>query len=122
MGHNEDAGTQSAAPINLTPAAVQAAKNAISREGAAGDCLRVSIVGGGCAGYQYNLDFDRAPRADDTVLSLDGLSVFVDPISAGYLRGTTIDFVSGEGGGGFSFNNPNPRRRHCGCSSSGEGR
>jgi len=117
---NEQPYSETNPAVTLTPSAVQAVKDALRKEGAPGDRLRVSIVGGGCSGYQYNLDFDRTPRVDDEVLEVAGLSVLVDPISAGYLRGTVIDFVSGAGGGGFRFDNPNPRRRLCGCGSSGD--
>ena len=104
-------------PIFLTAAAVEAAKQAVKSDGETGDGLRVSVVGGGCSGYQYNLDFEKEERLGDVVMSCDGLSIFVDPVSAGYLRGTVIDFVSGLNGAGFKFKNPNARRT-CGCGSS----
>ncbi len=104
-------------PIHLTASAVEAVKNAIKQEGEEGDGLRVSVVGGGCSGYQYNLDFEKEPRDDDTVLDFDGVRIFIDSVSAGYLMGTTIDFVSGLQGTGFKFNNPNAKRT-CGCGSS----
>lgn len=102
------------APIFLTPEAMKAIKRAIEEEGEAGDGLRVSVVGGGCSGYQYNLDFEKEARPGDIVVPCDGVSVFVDPISAGYLKGTVVDFISGLQGTGFKFNNPNARRT-CGC-------
>ena len=117
MGHDVKV-AESTVPITLTEAAVRAAKEAIVKDGSAGDFLRVSISGGGCSGYQYNLDFEKGPRADDTVITLEGLSVLVDPVSGGYLRGTVIDYLNGEDGSGFKFDNPNPRRRLCGCGSS----
>lgn len=104
-------------PIYLTPSAIEAVKNAIKEEGDEGDCLRVSVVGGGCSGYQYQLDFEKESRMDDHVLNFSGVSIIIDPISAGYLKGTTIDFVSGLNGTGFKFNNPNAKRT-CGCGSS----
>lgn len=104
-------------PILLTPSAIEAVRNAIKEEGEAGDSLRVSVVGGGCSGYQYNLDFEKEPRMDDHVLDFDGVSVLIDPISAGYLKGTVVDYVSGLNGTGFKFNNPNAKRT-CGCGSS----
>ena len=104
-------------PILLTSAAVSAVKNAIKEEGEDGDGLRVSVVGGGCSGYQYNLDFEKAARMGDLELDFDGVTIFVDPISAGYLKGTVIDFVSGLNGQGFKFENPNAKRT-CGCGSS----
>jgi len=104
-------------PIHLTPSAVAAVKNAIKQEGQEGDSLRVSVVGGGCSGYQYNLDFEKESRMTDLVLEFDGVKILVDPVSAGYLKGTVIDYVSGLQGTGFKFNNPNAKRT-CGCGSS----
>ena len=104
-------------PILLTPSAVDAIRNAITQEGQAGDGLRVSVVGGGCSGYQYNLDFEKEARIDDVTITYDGVTVYLDSVSAGYLKGTVIDYVKGLQGAGFKFNNPNARRT-CGCGSS----
>ena len=107
-------------PIFLTPGAVEAVRNAIQKEGKSGDGLRVGVAGGGCSGYQYSLDFEQSPRPDDTVLEFDGIKIFVDSISSGYLTGTVIDYASGIQGAGFKFNNPNARRT-CGCGHSSGG-
>lgn len=104
-------------PIRITPPAVEAIRNAIAQEGESGDGLRVSVVGGGCSGYQYSLDFEKEGRMDDTVLEFGEVKIFLDSISVGYLKGTTIDYVSGLNGTGFKFNNPNAKRT-CGCGSS----
>jgi len=104
-------------PITVTPSAVEAIRNAIKEEGEAGDCLRVSVVGGGCSGYQYNLDFEKETRMGDLSLEFGDVKVIIDPVSAGYLKGTVIDFVSGLQGTGFKFENPNAKRT-CGCGSS----
>jgi len=104
-------------PITLTSSAVEAVRKAISEEGEPGDGLRISVVGGGCSGYQYGLDFEKSPRMDDLTLTFDDLNIYVDPVSAGYLKGTTVDFISGLNGTGFKFNNPNAKRT-CGCGSS----
>ncbi|RMG43093.1 MAG: iron-sulfur cluster insertion protein ErpA [Candidatus Dadabacteria bacterium] len=104
-------------PIMLTEKAVEAVKKAIAEEGQEGDGLRVSVVGGGCSGYQYNLDFERESRMGDITMEYGGVKIFIDPVSAGYLKGTVIDYVSGLNGSGFKFNNPNARRT-CGCGSS----
>lgn len=104
-------------PILLTDSAIEAVRNAIKAEGQPGDSLRVSVVGGGCSGYQYNLDFEKETRMGDLTLTYGDVTVVIDPISAGYLKGTTIDFVSGLNGTGFKFNNPNAKRT-CGCGSS----
>lgn len=104
-------------PIFVTESAVTAILNAIKEEGEVGDGIRISVVGGGCSGYQYGLDFEKEPRMDDLTITCGELSVFVDPVSAGFLKGTTIDYVSGLNGTGFKFNNPNAKRT-CGCGSS----
>ncbi len=104
-------------PIHLTPSAVEAIRNAITQEGQPGDGLRVSVVGGGCSGYQYNLDFEKEARMGDLELTFGEVKVLLDPISAGYLKGTTIDYVTGLNGTGFKFDNPNAKRT-CGCGSS----
>jgi len=104
-------------PVFITPAAVDAVKNAIKQEGEEGDSLRISVVGGGCSGFQYGLDFEKEARMDDLTLEFGGLSVFVDPVSASHLKGTTIDYISGLNGTGFKFNNPNAKKT-CGCGSS----
>lgn len=104
-------------PIHLTASAIEAVKNAIAAEGEPGDCLRVSVVGGGCSGYQYNLDFEKAERMGDLVLQFDTVQILVHPVSAGYLKGTVVDYISGLQGTGFKFNNPNAKRT-CGCGSS----
>lgn len=104
-------------PILLTDSAVKAVTEAIQSEGQPGDGLRVSVVGGGCSGYQYALDFDKEARMGDVTFECGGVKVFIDPVSAGYLKGTVIDYISGLNGKGFKFNNPNARRT-CGCGSS----
>lgn len=104
-------------PIFLTPSAVEAVRAAIKEEGEEGDYLRVSVVGGGCSGYQYSLGFDKESRPDDYTLEFDGVKVLLDSISSGYLTGTTIDYVSGLNGTGFKFNNPKAKKS-CGCGSS----
>ena len=53
----------------------------------------------------------------DIELTFDGVRVLVDSISAGYLKGTIVDYLSGLNGTGFKFNNPNAKRT-CGCGSS----
>lgn len=104
-------------PVFFTPAAINAVRKALTEEGENGDFLRVSVVGGGCSGYQYGLDFDKEERMGDVSLEFDGVKVVIDPISVGYLKGTVVDYVSGLKGEGFQFKNPNAKRT-CGCGSS----
>jgi len=104
-------------PVHFTPSAVDAVRKALQEEGEAGDFLRVSVVGGGCSGYKYGLDFDKEERMGDLVLEFDGVKIVLDPISVGYLKGTVVDYVSGLNESGFQFKNPKAKRT-CGCGSS----
>lgn len=76
--------------------------------------LRVAVQGGGCSGFEYALGFDRGPQDGDLELSLHGVTVVVDPFSAPYLQGSTIDFLSGLQESGFKIDNPNVVAA-CGC-------
>ncbi|HEX2163986.1 MAG TPA: iron-sulfur cluster assembly accessory protein [Thermoanaerobaculia bacterium] len=107
-----------AGPVRLTPKAVQMVKITREQEGIeASYGLRVAVRGGGCSGFEYALDFENEPRENDHVLEYDGLSIFVDALSARYLDGTEIDYVLGMQGAGFKFNNPKAVGS-CGCGSS----
>lgn len=104
-------------PVSLTAKAIEMVKEAMLAEKLDGHGLRVYVQGGGCSGFQYGLDFDNAPRAGDFEMRMDGLTVYVDPVSAMHLEGTVIDYVMGISGAGFKFNNPNAKTT-CGCGSS----
>lgn len=79
--------------------------------------LRVSVQPGGCSGFKYGLLIEDAASEDDVVVDAGGFKVFIDPFSAQYLSGTTIDFVTSMQGSGFTFTNPNSTGG-CGCGSS----
>jgi iron-sulfur cluster assembly protein len=104
-------------PIKLTEAAVNAVRNVMKDEGEEGDALRVSVIGGGCAGFQYDLNFDKDAREGDLRIEYGDVTVVLDPISADYLNGTVIDYITGLSGTGFKFINPKAKRT-CGCGSS----
>jgi iron-sulfur cluster assembly protein len=105
-------------PIELTSKAVTMVKLTRQEEGLdETHGLRVAVVGGGCSGFQYALDFTNEARANDHVFEVEGLTVYVDAISARYLEGTKIDYVMGTAGAGFKFHNPKAVGA-CGCGSS----
>lgn len=79
--------------------------------------LRVSVVGGGCSGLSYKLDFDNEQKPMDQVFEDNGLKVVTDLKSFLYLCNTTLDFSDGLNGKGFYFSNPNASRS-CGCGES----
>lgn len=78
--------------------------------------LRLRVVGGGCAGFSYDLYFDEKTEMDKEY-TIHQVRVIVDQMSLMYLMGTTIDYVEGLQGAGFKFNNPNVTST-CGCGSS----
>jgi iron-sulfur cluster assembly protein len=79
--------------------------------------LRVSVVGGGCSGLSYKLDFDNETKPMDQVFEDNGVKVVTDLKSFLYLVNTTLDFSDGLNGKGFYFSNPNASRT-CGCGES----
>ncbi len=81
------------------------------------EVLRVAIQGGGCSGFEYALGFDRGASTGDHELEFHGVRVVVDPFSAPYLQGSTIDFLEGLQESGFKIDNPNVVSA-CGCGSS----
>ena len=104
--------------IHLTARAIEMVKSIREKEGlGAGALLRVAVVGGGCSGFSYQLDFAEAPQENDRVFDFAGVRVAVDDTSAQYLAGTHIDYVSSLTGGGFKFSNPKATNT-CGCGSS----
>src|ERR671917_1540772 len=95
--------------MTIPPVAGTEVKKFMSAEGVdpAVGGLRVSVQPGGCSGFKYGLLIEDQPAEDDLVVDNDGFKIFVDPFSAQYLNGVTIDYVSSMQGSGFTFKNPN---------------
>jgi len=79
--------------------------------------VRVGVVGGGCSGLSYKLDFDNEVKPMDQVFEDNGVKIVTDLKSFLYLVNTTLDFSDGLNGKGFYFSNPNASRT-CGCGES----
>jgi iron-sulfur cluster assembly protein len=79
--------------------------------------LRVSVIGGGCSGLSYKMDFDNTTKPSDQVFEDNGIKVVTDLKSFLYLVNTTLEFSEGLNGKGFYFNNPNASRS-CACGES----
>ena len=98
-----------------------AAKKIISlkqEDGAAPEAfLRVFVKRGGCSGFSYKMEFDKALKDSDKVFESNGAKVVVDGQSLLYLAGMTLDYEGGLNGKGFIFSNPNATKT-CGCGSS----
>jgi iron-sulfur cluster assembly accessory protein len=82
-----------------------------------GAMLRISVEGGGCSGFQYKFDIERAKAEDDLVIERDRAVVLVDPASVPFLAGSEVDFVDDLMGASFRVNNPNATAS-CGCGTS----
>jgi len=109
---------QTESVITLTERAAEKIRGLMAEE-PAGDAevLRVAIQGGGCSGFEYALGFDRGAQEGDHELEFHGVKVVVDPFSAPYLRGSTVDFLETLQESGFKIDNPNATAS-CGCGSS----
>jgi iron-sulfur cluster insertion protein len=103
--------------ISITDKAAQKVLEIATEEGLHGQGLRLRVIGGGCAGFNYDLYFEDAPTSMDEEFEHKGVKMFIDPLSFQYLDGTEIDFVDALHGSGFKFNNPNVTST-CGCGQS----
>lgn len=85
-----------------------------------GTFVRVAVEGGGCAGFQYKLNFEEEDGFDktkDTMTEHDGIKIVVDKKSDLFIDGTTLDFYTDLTKRGFTFDNPNAAKG-CGCGKS----
>jgi iron-sulfur cluster assembly protein len=105
------------AMIQLTDNAVEAVKSALARSRQPAEGLRIRVETGGCAGLKYRMGLEARARDDDSVLRLNGVTLFVDAESRPHLTGMTVDFVDGLERAGFVFDNPNAASK-CGCGKS----
>ena len=99
--------------VALTPSAASKI-SALMAEEPDVSVLRVAIEGGGCSGFQYGLGFDRGAQEGDHEFQCEGVTVVVDPFSAPYLRGSTVDYLETIQESGFKIDNPNAVAS-CGC-------
>jgi iron-sulfur cluster assembly accessory protein len=111
--------TTSDIELTVTPHAAVEVRKFMEAEGVTGEIggLRVSVQPGGCSGFKYSLVIEDRNAEDDFVIDNDGFKVFIDPFSAQYISGVTIDYVTSMQGSGFTFKNPNASGG-CGCGSS----
>ena len=79
--------------------------------------FRVSVLGGGCSGFQYKFGFDSEKKSDDCVIECDGVLVLIDEVFLPFLEDAKLDFVEELIGSSFQIINPNAANS-CGCGSS----
>jgi iron-sulfur cluster assembly accessory protein len=108
---------KAAPPVTLTSNAVAKVKEIMGQQNPVPAGLRIGVVGGGCSGFSYSMQFDNGAGMMDKTFDMEGLKVFVDATSVMYLNGCVVDYVETLEGAGFKFENPNVKST-CGCGSS----
>ena len=102
--------------ISLSPSAAARVAAIAERQGKP-PILRLSVEGGGCAGFQYRFGLADEIEGDDLAVARDGVTLVVDAVSLDLVRGCTVDFVESLGGAAFQVANPNAASG-CGCGTS----
>lgn len=105
--------------LTLPPKVTKRAFERLSEIGAAdnGMVLRVAVEGGGCSGFQYEINLDDKPGDDDLVIEGQGERVVIDSVSLPFLADAVIDFEEELIGARFIIENPNATAS-CGCGTS----
>lgn len=104
--------------INLSENATSKLRELIAKNGSAETTyLRVYVAGGGCSGFRYGMALDDKLHEGDEVTQAGGIKVVVDPNSAPYLDGSSVDYMESVAGSGFVVSNPN-NWSTCGCGQS----
>jgi iron-sulfur cluster assembly protein len=93
--------------VMLTPLAAEKLQAILKEKNLTEHGLRVFISGGGCSGFQYGMAFENTMEEGDFVFESSGVRLYVDPASAMYLEGASVDYVDSLMGGGFRIENPN---------------
>lgn len=102
--------------ISLTPSAARRVAWIAERQQKPA-ILRLSVDGGGCAGFTYKFELAPETEPDDEIAEADGVKLVVDPVSLELVKGSAVDFVEDLGGAAFKVTNPNAQSG-CGCGSS----
>ncbi len=103
--------------ITITEKAASKLRELMSGQSPPAAGLRVAVVRTGCMGgrgFANRLAFEEGPGPGDETLEQNGIRVYVDPVSARYLRGTQLDYIDTPADSGFQIQNPNVRAR-CPC-------
>lgn len=109
--------TTEAPLVRISPSAARRIAALLVEEGNAALSMRVTVSGGGCAGFQYGFSLDDARNSDDRLFERDAARVVIDEVSLEFLKGAEIDFIEDLLGSYFKVQNPNATSS-CGCGSS----
>ena len=107
-------------PVKLTELSAKQVLKVMKEEGLKDHILRIGVIGGGCSGLQYLLDFTPQINndLDEMLYEQYKVQIIIDYHSAAHLMGTTIEYQDDLNSTGFKFNNPNKSQRQCGCGQS----
>ena len=100
--------------VTLTEKAANKVKQMLKKENKEGYGLRLGIVMGGCSGYMYEIGLEKEPKSEELVIEDKGVKIFINPGSAAFMKGSTVEYKDALQGAGFKINNPNVKRT-CGC-------
>ncbi len=93
--------------ISLTPAALEKIR-AMQKKEEKKDCgLRFGVVTGGCAGFSYEMNFQKRSFENDIVIEIEDIRIFINEESAPFIKGTQIDYADTLKESGFKYRNPN---------------
>lgn len=109
--------TTQSSPITLTQAAVDKIRAMMHKEGKEGYALRFGLTTGGCAGFSYDMKFQKTPYENDIVFDQLGLCVIINQESLPLIKGVEVDYVDTLRESGFKYKNPNAKSS-CGCGTS----
>ena len=79
--------------------------------------FRITVLGGGCAGFQYKFDFDNSKKNDDIIIKTNKVNILIDNTSLNFIKGSKIDYVTELIGSSFKITNPQASSS-CGCGTS----
>lgn len=104
-------------PITITSNALKHVHTLLAKRGKPSLGLRVGIKSGGCSGLSYIVEYADEKGQFDEAVTIEGVTIIIDPKAIMYLIGTEMDYVDGDFKSGFVFNNPNEKNK-CGCGKS----
>ena len=103
--------------IRVTESAARRLSSLLEKQGGPEGALRLAVIGGGCSGLQYKMDLVEGPAPRDILVHSANVRIVVDPKSALFVSGSTLDFSDDLQKGGFKVTNPNATS-HCSCGES----
>ncbi len=101
--------------IEITKNAQNHIKKVLENDGA--KYFRITVLGGGCAGFRYKFDFEDTKKTDDLIFKFNNIEVLIDKTSLELLKGSKIDYVYELIGSTFKIVNPQATSS-CGCGTS----